>query len=112
MAELKQIGTTSYGVYSRNNSLPVYADTKQNVVFTGLNFTEATKNVDSKTFTVEVRYASRPDKISYRHYSNPLLGWRICEANGITDPYDPVDGLYAGRQIVIPSKNFAFKQLI
>lgn len=113
MQELLPIGTTRLRPYSRNNDLPVYAD-GDNTTFIGVNVNpvQTTPSSAVQKYSIEVKYAFRPDLLSYRYYRTPLLGWYICTANAIVDPFDPDTGLYPGRQIVIPSLDRIFQQVI
>jgi hypothetical protein len=106
ITEQPVIGTSPYITYGRNRNLPLYSTT-DNRTFTGLNV--KTVDIDERTvntqkFVLTTKYSFRPDLISYYFYQNPMLGWYICEYNGIIDPFDPEEGLYAGRLITIPSK--------
>ena len=114
MQELLSIGTTRLRPYSRNNDLPVYADKENNVTFIGVNVNPVRVPLSAtvQKYSVEMKYAFRPDLLSYRYYRTPLLGWYICAANDIVDPFDPDEGLYPGRQIVIPSLDRVFQQVI
>lgn len=114
MSELTSVGTTPLRVYSRNNSLPLYADPVNNVVFTGLNIKSApvTSSASDQKYVIDARYAFRPDLLSYRFYKTPLLGWYICSVNDIVDPFDPETGLFAGRQVIIPAVDYVYRQLI
>lgn len=114
MAELKPIGISSVDSYSRNNGLPIFKDTVNNTTFLGLNLksTDILSNQSDRQYYVEVRFAFRPDKISYRFYKNPLLGWYICQRNDIIDPFDPDEGLFPGRLITIPAKDQIVKQVV
>ena len=54
------------------------------------------------TYIIPAEMAYRPDLISYNFYNTPLLAWVISYVNGILNPLDKTDGLYAGRAIRIP----------
>ena len=54
----------------------------------------------SRRFRIPKVAESRPDLISYSAYGNVDLWWLIMEHNNIIDP---IDELYAGRIIEIPS---------
>ena len=116
MQELTPIGTTRLRPYSRNNNLPVYSDAGSRATFVGVNVNvNSTQPVSASTvqkYSLEARYAFRPDLISYKYYRTPLLGWYICSANDIVDPFDPYTGLYPGRQINIPALDSVFQQVI
>ena len=114
MLEALPISYTNLGVYSRNNSLPVYADRTSNVTFVGVNtrpLDVPVTDTDQK-FVLDSKYAFRPDLLSYKYYRTPLLGWYILVANEIVDPFDPDTGLYPGRTIRIPSIDFIYRKLI
>lgn len=114
MPESIAISRTNLGVYSRNNALPVYADTVSNVTYIGLNTRSAVIPVSTQDQTVvlDSKYAFRPDLLSYKYYRSPLLGWYVCTANGIVDPFDPDTGLYPGRAIRIPSIDYINRKVI
>lgn len=114
MVELNSIGTTKLKAYSRNSGLPIYSDAENNVTFVGINLNDIKLTPDSSVqkYTIEMNDAFRPDLISYRFYRTPLLGWYICATNDVVDPFDPDTGLYSGRQIVIPSLDKIFQQVI
>ena len=114
MQELVPIGTTTLRPYSRNNNLPVYVDSENKRTFVGLNVSRSApvRAAIVQTFTLDIMYAFRPDLLSYKYYRTPLLGWYICLANDIVDPFDADTGLYPGRQIVIPSLDSVFEQVI
>ncbi len=38
-------------------------------------------------FRHEVAPADRPDLLTFRTLRDPLLFWRLCEANGVEDPF-------------------------
>jgi hypothetical protein len=114
MNEIIPIGTTRLKPYSRNNNLPIYADTTNNTTFVGVNVSAVRASNLSmvQRYSLETKYAFRPDLISYKYYRTPLLGWYICLANEIVDPFDPDTGLYPGRQIIIPSLDYVFQQVV
>lgn len=114
MQELQPIDKTRSKYYSRNNGLPIYADTSTGDTFVGINTNsqEIPVTPTDQKHTLDVKYAFRPDLLSYLYYRTPLLGWYICEANGIVDPFDPDEGLFPGRSIRIPSSDFMYGQLI
>lgn len=114
MKELIPIETSKFRTYSRNNYLPVYSDTENNTTFVGLNLnpTEALRKTYTQVYVLDTQYAFRPDLLSYKFYRTPLLGWYICLANDVVDPFDPDTGLYPGRQIMIPSLDYVFQQVI
>jgi len=114
MKELIPIGTTRLKPYSRNNNLPIYADTDNNTTFVGVNVStvQASNLSMIQRYSLETKYSFRPDLISYKYYRTPLLGWYICMANEIVDPFDPDTGLYPGRQIIIPSLDYVFQQVV
>lgn len=114
MKELSPVGKTRFKYYSRNNGLPVYADTTKNTTFVGINTNSQQIPVEptDQKYTLDVKYAYRPDLLSYKYYRTPLFGWYICAANEIIDPFDPETGLYPGRSIRIPSSDFVYGQLI
>ena len=106
-AEQESVGASPYSIYGRNNDLPLYS-TEDKRSFTGLNVKQITfdeQTGTAKQFVISNRYEFRPDLLSYFFYQTPLLGWYICEYNGIIDPFDVNEGLYTGRLISIPSKN-------
>lgn len=114
MKELLPIGTTKLRPYSRNNSLPIYSDTENRTTFVGVNVNSVKVTSASvvQKYSLEIRYSFRPDLLSYKFYRTPLLGWYICLANDIVDPFDPDTGLYPGRQVVIPSLDYVFEQVV
>lgn len=42
----------------------------------------------------------RPDQLGARYFGDPLLYWRIADANAVVDPNELTDTL--GRRVVIP----------
>jgi hypothetical protein len=52
------------------------------------------------TGTLEVGSRDRPELIAYRVFGEPLLYWRIADANGVTDPFELTDT--PGARIGIP----------
>jgi hypothetical protein len=52
------------------------------------------------TGTVEITSRDRPELIAYRTFGEPLLYWRIADANGVTDPFELTDT--AGERVAIP----------
>lgn len=114
MTELTAIGITRLKSYSRNNYLPIYADSVSNTTFVGVNVNtvRTTPAEMSQKYSLDVKYSFRPDLLSYKYYRTPLLGWYICTVNNIVDPFDPETGLYPGRQVIIPSLDYVFEQVI
>lgn len=43
-------------------------------------------------FWEEVAPADRPDLVAQRTLSDPLRFWRLCEANGASDPFELTQG--------------------
>lgn len=43
---------------------------------------------DRTWFHQEVAPADRPDLLAFRTLSDPALFWRLCEANGVEDPFE------------------------
>jgi hypothetical protein len=59
--------------------------------------------VDYEVFLIDVGHEYQPFKIAHKFYRNKNL-WRYpLLYNGIINPLDPKTGLYAGREILIPS---------
>lgn len=54
------------------------------------------------SYTVTPARAFRPDLIAYDFYDTPTLWWLIAIANGIMNPFDKDEGMYAGRVLIIP----------
>ena len=56
------------------------------------------------TIAVAVRHAvqalDRPDLLGAKYFAEPLLYWRIADANAVVDPHDLTDTL--GRRVAIP----------
>ena len=56
------------------------------------------------TLAIAVRHAvsalERPDLLSARYFGDPLLYWRIADANAVVDPNELTDTL--GRRVAIP----------
>jgi hypothetical protein len=56
------------------------------------------------TLTVTARHVvsglDRPDLLGARHFGDPLLYWRIADANAVVDPNELTDTL--GRRVDIP----------
>ena len=114
MSELLPIATSKFSILSRYNRIPVYKDTKINTTFVGLNLKDSTilGNTSDINYVVDSKFSYRPDLISYKFYQTPLLGWLICQANDIVNPYDTIDGIIPGKSIRIPSKNYIFAQVL
>jgi hypothetical protein len=55
-----------------------------------------------KLTTHTVSAGERPDHVSFLHFRDPELSWRIADANTVLDPNDLVDP--PGEQITIPSE--------
>lgn len=49
-----------------------------------------------------VAAGERPDHISFHHFRDPEVSWRIADANTVLDPNDLVDP--PGERITIPSE--------
>jgi hypothetical protein len=56
------------------------------------------------TLAIAVRHVvsalERPDLLSARYFGDPLLYWRIADANAVVDPNELTDAL--GRRVAIP----------
>jgi hypothetical protein len=52
------------------------------------------------TGTVGIASRDRPELLAYRAFGEPLLYWRIADANGVTDPFELTDT--PGERVVIP----------
>lgn len=55
-----------------------------------------------KLTTHTVSSGERPDHVSFHHFRDPELSWRIADANFVLDPNDLVDP--PGEGITIPSE--------
>lgn len=47
-----------------------------------------TKPTDSPWFHEQVAPGDRPDLLAFRTVRDPLGFWRLCEANGVADPFE------------------------
>lgn len=56
-----------------------------------------------------VRYGEELDEIAYRYYGNGELWWVIAEANGIADPFEP---LQPGTVLRCPSVRTVFGEVL
>lgn len=89
--------------YSRFNRHPVYQDPETGNKFIGTwNPPKIPTSPSDRTLQISQENAYRPDVVSYQFYNTPSLAWVICYANGISNPWDKVNGLYPGLVITIP----------
>ena len=52
----------------------------------------------------EVAPADRPDLLAHRALGDPLMFWRLCEANAADDPFELTRA--TGRRVLVPPPGF------
>lgn len=63
-----------------------------------------TRQIDDVYYQITIREVGRPDLIGYDVYKRNDLDWLVLQYNNIVDP---LEELYIGRILVLPSKNRA-----
>lgn len=104
--ELFPLSAQNTVIYSfcRYNSHNSYQDPETgNKFFQSWNPPVIPQNNSDLTYIIPANMAFRPDLISYNFYDTPLLGWVISYVNGVMNPLDHTNGLYAGRAVRIPN---------
>lgn len=80
------------GVLQRRPEEPRLAYVKRRFIPARATLAIATQHV--------VKSGERPDTLAAIHLADPLLYWRIADANGVIDPHELTDTL--GRRVDIP----------
>jgi hypothetical protein len=97
------ISSTPFGPQSRYSGLPLallqLRPDEPGVVYVRRRFIPA-----PGTLTIVARHVAaaldRPDLLGAKHLGDPLLYWRIADANAVVDPNELTDTL--GRRVDIP----------
>lgn len=97
------IPSTPFGAQSRYSGVPLAVYERRpgdaGQVYVRRRFIPA-----PSTLTIAVRHVvaalERPDTLAAKHLGDPLLYWRIADANAVVDPNELTDTL--GRRVAVP----------